>query len=183
MAVSLVVLHAISLPPGEYGGDAVERFFANTLDWDAHPWFDSIRGLEVSAHFFLRRDGQLLQHVSCDDRAWHAGRSHWQGRDGCNDFAIGIELEGLDGQPFEPAQYAQLIPLLRALRQRYPIDAVVGHEHIAPGRKTDPGPGFDWLGVQQALGWADVGFPTGVEPSPGCATHPPTDPLPHAPNP
>lgn len=150
-AVTLVVLHSISLPPGEYGGDAVERLFTNRLDWDAHPYFDSIRGVEVSAHFFLRRGGELMQFVSCDARAWHAGASHWRGRDNCNDFSIGIELEGLEGGSFEPAQYRQLARLLRALARRYPLRDAAGHEHVAPDRKHDPGPGFDWAGLRKAL--------------------------------
>jgi len=151
MPVSLVVLHSISLPPGEFGGDAVERLFTNRLDWDEHPYFDTIRGLQVSAHFLLRRDGTLLQFVSCDERAWHAGRSHWRGRDDCNDFSIGIELEGLEGGSFEPSQYRQLARLLRALAARYPLADAVGHEHVAAGRKADPGPGFDWQRLRREL--------------------------------
>jgi AmpD protein len=153
------VLHSISLPPGEYGGDAIERLFLNRLDWEAHPYFQQIRGAEVSAHFLVRRDGETVQYVSCDARAWHAGRSQWRGRDNCNDFSIGIELEGLEGHPFEPAQYAALLPLLRAVRAHYPVREVVGHEHVAPGRKLDPGPGFDWAALQRALGWNDSFFP------------------------
>jgi len=143
-AVTLVVLHSISLPPGEYRGDAVRRLFTNTLDWDAHPYYQGIRGLEVSAHFFVRRSGKVKQFVSCDRRAWHAGASRWRGREGCNDFSIGIELEGLEGDRFEPAQYHALARLLHALSHRYPLRDVAGHEHVAPGRKRDPGPGFDW---------------------------------------
>lgn len=149
--ITLVVLHSISLPPGAYGGADVERLFTNTLDCDAHPYYDSLRGLEVSAHFFLRRDGELLQFVSCDDRAWHAGRSQWRGRAGCNDWSIGIELEGLEGQAFEPSQYRRLGELLRELARQYPIAEVVGHEHVAPDRKRDPGPGFDWARLARAL--------------------------------
>ena len=145
MPVSLLVVHSISLPPGEYGGDAIERLFTNRLDWDAHAYFQGIRGLRVSAHFLVRRDGQMLQFVSCERRAWHAGRSAWRGRENCNDYSIGIELEGLEGTSFEPVQYTQLARLLRALSTHYPIDEVVGHEDVAPGRKADPGPGFDWL--------------------------------------
>jgi AmpD protein len=159
VAVELVVLHSISLPPGEYGGDAIERLFLNRLDWEAHPYFQQIRGAEVSAHFLVRRDGETVQYVSCDARAWHAGRSQWRGRDNCNDFSIGIELEGLEGHHFEPAQYAALLPLLRAVRAHYPVREVVGHEHVAPGRKLDPGPGFDWAALQRALGWNDSFFP------------------------
>ncbi|MDP1649090.1 MAG: 1,6-anhydro-N-acetylmuramyl-L-alanine amidase AmpD [Rubrivivax sp.] len=150
-AVTLVVVHSISLPPGAYTGDAVERLFTNRLDADAHPYYSGLRGLEVSAHFFVRRDGQTLQFVSCEQRAWHAGRSSWRGREDCNDWSIGIELEGLEGGSFEPVQYRQLAVLLRALAGRYPIEEVVGHEHVAPGRKADPGPGFDWLELRRAL--------------------------------
>jgi AmpD protein len=150
-AISLVVLHSISLPPGDYGGEAVERLFTNGLDWEAHPYFRGIRGLEVSAHFYLRRDGALKQFVSCDARAWHAGVSAWRGRENCNDWSIGVELEGLEGGPFEPAQYRRLAVLLRAIADHYPIEEVVGHEHVAPGRKADPGPGFDWARLARAL--------------------------------
>lgn len=142
--IDLVVVHAISLPPGIYGGDAIEKLFTNQLDGDAHPYFDTLRGLEVSAHFLIQRDGRCTQFVSADRRAWHAGRSCWQDRPNCNDYSVGIELEGLDGDTFEPAQYTQLASLIRALHAVYPIHTVVGHEHIAPGRKADPGPGFDW---------------------------------------
>ena len=142
--VDLVVLHSISLPPGEYGSDAIEQLFTNRLDWSAHPYFESIRGLAVSAHFLIRRDGELVQFVSCDERAWHAGESRWQGRENCNDFSIGIELEGLEGEPFDDAQYPVLAALLGSAALRYPIAAVAGHEHVAPGRKLDPGAGFDW---------------------------------------
>jgi len=150
-AVTLVVVHSISLPPGEYGGDAVERLFTNRLDPAAHPYYAGLRGLEVSAHFFVRRDGRTLQFVSCDRRAWHAGRSSWRGRENCNDWSIGIELEGLEGGSFEPAQYRKLAVLLRALAGRYPIEEAVGHEHVAPGRKSDPGPGFDWAELRRVL--------------------------------
>lgn len=153
VAVDLVVLHSISLPPGEYGGDAIERLFTNRLDWDAHPYYAQIRGLQVSSHFVIRRDGELLQFVSCDERAWHAGRSHFQGRDNCNDFSIGVELEGLEGDAFEPAQYERLVRLLNAIASHYPVRHVAGHEHVAPGRKIDPGPGFDWALLRQRLGW------------------------------
>ena len=142
--VDLALVHSISLPPGEYGGDAIERLFTNQLDWQAHPYYQQIAGLEVSAHFLIRRDGELLQFVSCDARAWHAGASSWRGRSDCNDFSIGIELEGLEGETFDSPQYIALAVLLGALRLHYPIAAVVGHEHVAPGRKKDPGPGFDW---------------------------------------
>ena len=157
--VSLVVIHSISLPPGEYGGDAIERLFTNRLDWDAHPYYGQIRGRQVSAHFVIRRDGELVQFVSCDERAWHAGVSSWRGQDNCNDFSIGIELEGLDGETFEAPQYAALATLLRAVATRWPISAVAGHEHVAPGRKMDPGPGFDWAALQAALHWPAATFP------------------------
>lgn len=145
--VSLIVIHNISLPPGEFAGDWVEDFFLNRLDAAVHPYFAEISGLQVSAHFYLRRDGRIIQFVAGDQRAWHAGTSCWQGRANCNDFSIGIELEGCDEQPFSVAQYAALWPLLDALRQRYPITAIAGHSDIAPGRKTDPGPHFDWAAV------------------------------------
>jgi AmpD protein len=145
--VDLVVLHSISLPPGVYGGDAIEQLFTNRLDWSAHPYFESIRGLAVSAHFLIRRDGELVQFVGCSERAWHAGVSSWNGRERCNDFSIGIELEGTDEKPYAAAQYTMLARLVRALKRVYPIAAVVGHSDIAPGRKTDPGPAFDWARV------------------------------------
>lgn len=151
--IDLLVLHSISLPPGQYGGPQVEQLFTNTLDCGAHPYFDALRGLQVSAHFFVRRTGELVQFVSCHDRAWHAGQSCWRGRSNCNDDSIGIELEGLEGDTFEPAQYATLATLCHALAQRYPLAHVAGHEHIAPGRKQDPGPGFDWAQLQRQLGW------------------------------
>lgn len=153
VAIDLIVLHSISLPPGEYGGDAVVRLFTNRLDWDAHPYFQGIRGLKVSTHFLVRRDGALWQFVSCDDRAWHAGASHWGGRRECNDFSIGIELEGLEGGPFEDAQYETLAAVTAAVAQHYPIAHTVGHEHVAPGRKADPGAGFDWPRLRSSLGW------------------------------
>ena len=151
--VDTVVLHSISLPPGRYGGDEIERLFTNTLDWSAHPYFETIRGLTVAAHFVIRRDGSALQFVSIDDRAWHAGQSRWDGREGCNDFSIGVELEGLEGETFEAAQYATLERLLPAIDARRAIRHVVGHEHVAPGRKNDPGAGFDWVELASRLGW------------------------------
>lgn len=154
-----MVLHSISLPPGEYGGDAVERLFTNTLDADAHPAFDGLRGLQVSAHFFLRRDGELRQFVSCHERAWHAGVSCWRGRENCNDYSVGIELEGLEGERFEAVQYRCLTRLLRALQRRYGHFDVAGHEHVAPGRKRDPGSGFDWARLRAQLRWNDSRFP------------------------
>ncbi|MEO5696592.1 MAG: 1,6-anhydro-N-acetylmuramyl-L-alanine amidase AmpD [Burkholderiaceae bacterium] len=157
--VDLVLIHSISLPPGEYGGDAVERLFTNRLDWNAHPYFREICGLEVSAHFLVRRDGELLQFVSCDERAWHAGRSSWQGRDECNDFSVGIELEGLEGECFETSQYTVLADLIDALALRYPVSAVAGHEHVAPGRKCDPGAGFDWPRLRAMSRASGLHFP------------------------
>jgi AmpD protein len=157
--VDLIVVHSISLPPGVYGGDEVRQLFTNTLDWDAHPYFEQIRGMQVSAHFFIRRDGALLQFVSCDDRAWHAGASSYRGRDNCNDDSVGIELEGLEGETFAPAQYEALAAVCAAIAQHYPIRHVAGHEHIAPGRKQDPGAGFEWAVLQRDLGWPAEWFP------------------------
>lgn len=157
--VDLIVLHSISLPPGRYGGDEVQRLFTNTLDWDAHPYFQQIAGLQVSSHFYIRRGGELWQFVSCDDRAWHAGQSSYRGRDNCNDDSIGIELEGLEGHAFEDAQYETLASLCTAIAQRHAIAHIAGHEHIAPGRKQDPGPGFDWPRLRAALAWPNVFFP------------------------
>lgn len=157
--VDLIVVHSISLPPGVFGGDEVERLFTNRLDWDAHPYFQQIRGAEVSAHFFVRRDGSLVQFADMRARAWHAGASCWRGRERCNDDSIGIELEGLEGGLFETAQYDTLARLCRDIAQRFPIAHVAGHEHIAPGRKHDPGTGFDWPRMRQALGWPENFFP------------------------
>ncbi|RYF01020.1 MAG: 1,6-anhydro-N-acetylmuramyl-L-alanine amidase AmpD [Comamonadaceae bacterium] len=157
--VDLIVVHSISLPPGQYGTGDVQRLFTNTLDWDAHPYFQSIRGLQVSSHFFITRDGVVWQFVDCDQRAWHAGASAYRGRTHCNDDSIGIELEGLEGSTFENAQYAALIRLCRGIAQRYPIAHVAGHEHIAPERKKDPGPGFDWGQLQSGLQWPVASFP------------------------
>lgn len=160
--VELVVIHSISLPPGCYAGDAIERLFTNRLDCDAHPYYARLRGLAVSSHFVLRRNGEPVQFVGCDERAWHAGRSRWRDRENCNDFSIGIELEGLEGQAFELAQYSALIELLAALVLRYPIEGVVGHEHVAPMRKADPGAGFEWRRLATALGWPARYFPAGL---------------------
>nr|WP_297352496.1 1,6-anhydro-N-acetylmuramyl-L-alanine amidase AmpD [uncultured Caldimonas sp.] len=161
--VDLVVVHSISLPPGQYGGGEIEQLFTNTLAWDAHPYFQQIRGMEVSSHFVIRRDGELLQFVSCDDRAWHAGRSCFQGRENCNDYSIGVELEGLEGEPFDERQYPVLAQLLQWIAQRYPIAHVAGHEHVAPGRKQDPGPGFDWNVLKRLTAWPDRCFPLSVQ--------------------
>ena len=151
VAVSLLVVHAISLPPQRFGGNEVVEFFTNRLDAAAHPFFETIRDLRVSAHFFIRRDGAVIQFVSCNLRAWHAGQSEWKGRARCNDFSIGIELEGSDHVPFEDAQYTALARLANAIRRAYPIADVVGHADIAPGRKTDPGPFFDWPRLRAML--------------------------------
>ena len=153
---SLVVLHSISLPPGVFRGPAIEQLFSNDLDCDRHPYFDTLRALRVSAHFLVRRGGELVQFVSCDRRAWHAGVSTWRGRDNCNDWSIGIEIEGLEGCTFAARQYDVLARLLRAVVARYPIDEVVGHEHVAPSRKRDPGPGFDWSRLRRHLRGCDV---------------------------
>jgi N-acetyl-anhydromuramoyl-L-alanine amidase len=159
--VDLIVVHSISLPPGVYGGDEVLRLFTNQLDWNAHPYFKTIEGMQVSAHFFIRRDGMCWQFVSCDDRAWHAGASSWCGRSNCNDFSVGIELEGLEGETFEPAQYEKLASLCDAIAARYPVAHVAGHEHIAPGRKNDPGAGFDWARLRSDLStWPPERFPS-----------------------
>ncbi|WP_420813558.1 1,6-anhydro-N-acetylmuramyl-L-alanine amidase AmpD [Lampropedia aestuarii] len=160
--VDLIVVHSISLPPGVFEGDAIERLFTNRLDWDTHPYFDTIRGLEVSAHFLIRRDGQVVQFVNTDARAWHAGVSYYAGRSARNDDSIGIELEGLEGGLFTPAQYAALSTLCSALRQHYPIADIAGHEDIAPGRKHDPGAGFDWRQLRQRLQWPAAMFPLRV---------------------
>lgn len=162
--IDLIVLHSISLPPGRYGGDEVQRLFTNQLDWDAHPYFQQIRGAQVSSHFYVRRDGALWQFVSCDARAWHAGASAWRGRGSCNDDSIGIELEGLEGDVFEAAQYATLATLCPAIARHYPIGFVAGHEHIAPGRKHDPGAGFRWARLQADTGWPSAMFPPQCQP-------------------
>lgn len=158
-AVDLIVLHSISLPPGAFGGNAVQQLFTNQLNWDAHPYFQQIRGLEVSAHFYIQRDGTLTQFVSCDDRAWHAGLSSHRGRANCNDYSIGIELEGLEGGTFEPGQYDALLALLPAIAKNYPVKHIAGHEHVAPGRKADPGAGFDWTVLQKHSGFMPQCFP------------------------
>jgi len=150
-SIRLVVIHGISLPPGEFGGNGIVELFTNRLDPSAHPYYATIANLRVSSHFLVRRDGALLQFVACGLRAWHAGASCWQDSEGCNDFSIGIELEGTDDMPYEEAQYATLDALLQALRARYPIEDVVGHSEIAPGRKTDPGLAFDWSRVRTAF--------------------------------
>jgi AmpD protein len=143
--IELLVVHCISLPPGCFGGDAIERLFTNTLDPAAHPFFASLRDARVSAHFLIDRSGVLTQFVSCHQRAWHAGASAWEGRPRCNDFSIGVELEGSEFEPFTGAQYATLSALQSALYDAFPIRATLAHSEIAPGRKRDPGPFFDWM--------------------------------------
>ena len=152
VAISLLVVHGISLPPGEFGGDGIERLFTNRLDPRAHPYYASIDGLRVSSHFLIRRDGRLLQFVGCAQRAWHAGESAWRGASGCNDFSIGVELEGTDSMPYAGVQYRVLARLVRAVTLRYALADVVGHCDIAPGRKTDPGPAFDWARLRGEYG-------------------------------
>lgn len=155
----LLVIHNISLPPGEFGGHCIEEFFCNRLDWDAHPFFEEIRDVRVSAHLLIRRDGELIQFVSFDDRAWHAGQSHYAGRDNCNDFSIGIELEGTDVAAYTEHQYQALQAVSLALFAAYPKMAptrVAGHADIAPGRKTDPGEAFDWARYRRTIGLQEV---------------------------
>ena len=168
--VELLVIHNISLPPGQFGGPYITDMFLNRLDCDQHPFFDQLRKLKVSSHFFIRRTGELIQFVPTEKRAWHAGASSFMGREGCNDFSVGIEVEGTDFVPFEPAQYKTLAALTKALAARYPqMKNVTGHEHIAPIRKTDPGPFFDWTGYCQAM--ADNGIdlvPWFGDTSPAC---------------
>ena len=152
--VNMLVLHCISLPPGEFGGSAIDALFGNTLDTGAHPYYAQLDGLQVSAHFLVARDGRLTQYVDCDERAWHAGVSRFCGQSSCNDFSVGIELEGTEDRAYADAQYATLVPLVLALRRRYPAlrqGPTVGHSDIAPGRKTDPGPSFDWQRLHREL--------------------------------
>lgn len=157
---SLIVVHNISLPPDQFGGTAIAELFQNRLDCDAHPYYDThLRGVRVSAHFVIHRDGELEQFVSCDQRAWHAGTSNFFGRERCNDFSIGIELEGNDTTPFDAAQYRILGTLVKTLAAHYPIEALAGHSDIAPGRKTDPGPCFEWPRLQRGTALADQYFP------------------------
>jgi AmpD protein len=142
--ITLLVVHSISLPPGEYAGDAIERLFTNRLDPAAHPYFREIAGLRVSSHFLIRRDGELVQFVPVERRAWHAGVSSWRGRERCNDFSIGVELEGTDDGAFTDAQYARLARLIERLSRTLPLRDIAAHSDVAPGRKSDPGAGFDW---------------------------------------
>ena len=150
-SITLALIHSISLPPGEFGGDAIERLFTNCLDPAAHPYFREIEGLRVSSHFLIRRDGELVQFVPVERRAWHAGASSWRGRARCNDFSVGIELEGTDDGPFTDAQYERLACLIEGLRTTLPLRDIAAHSDVAPGRKTDPGPGFDWPRLLAAL--------------------------------
>jgi AmpD protein len=152
---TMIVVHGISLPPGQFGGPEIEALFTNTLDWDAHPYFGQIHGLEVSAHLLVRRDGTVIQFVPFNERAWHAGESCFRGQHRCNDFSIGIEIEGEDETPYDDRQYPMLQAVINALCAAYPgISAreVAGHCDIAPGRKTDPGPAFDWFRLYDGLG-------------------------------
>ena len=151
-SVKLLVVHGISLPRGEFGGEAVSQLFCGSLDCNSHSSFQSLKNLRVSAHFFIRRDGQLIQFVSCDKRAWHAGRSQWRGENDCNDFSIGVELEGADDIPYESKQYSALGELFAALEKHYPGMKITGHQHISPGRKTDPGEAFDWQKLFDLIG-------------------------------
>ena len=150
----LIILHGISLPPGEFGGPYIEQLFTNSLDWEGHSYFRTIKGMEVSAHVLIRRDGEVVQFVPFSRRAWHAGASSFRGRSRCNDFSIGIELEGEDDTGYEPRQYRILAELLRALIARYSrLDArcIAGHCDVSPGRKSDPGPAFDWMRLYDRL--------------------------------
>lgn len=150
---TLLVIHNISLPPGQYGGPEIIDFFLNRLDYSSHPWLECLRGMKVAAHFLIRRDGEIVQFVSTYERAWHAGASSFNGRERCNDFSIGIELEGTDTEPYCDEQYDALKSLTRALRARHNLSAVRGHEHIAPKRKTDPGPKFQWRRYARESQW------------------------------
>ena len=149
--ISLLVLHSISLPRGKYGGDEIERLFCNTLDVGAHPSFADLAGARVSSHFLIRRGGELVQFVPVEKRAWHAGASSWRGRERCNDFSVGVELEGTDDSAFMPSQYKTLFSLIKKLRTTLPLRAIAAHSDVAPGRKTDPGTRFDWPRLLAAL--------------------------------
>ncbi len=158
-AIDLIVVHSISLPPGEFGTDDVDAFFRGRLNWQAHPYFEALRGVSVSSHFLILRNGWVRQYVDVNRRAWHAGVSSHRGRTSCNDYSVGIELEGLEGGLFEPPQYTALAQLSHALAAQWPIEHVAGHEHVAPGRKSDPGQGFDWGHLKALLRWPDRCFP------------------------
>ncbi len=149
--MTLVVIHGISLPPGTFAGDGIARLFTNRLDPAQHPYYATIAKLRVSTHFLIRRDGELVQFVSCNDRAWHAGTSSWNGRAACNDFSIGVELEGTDDLPYASAQYTMLARLVKAVVRRHPIEGIAGHSDIARGRKSDPGPAFDWARLRRLV--------------------------------
>ena len=157
-AIDLLIIHHISLPPGKFGGEGIVDLFTNRLDPQAHPFYASIAGAAVSAHFLIRRDGELIQFVSCAKRAWHAGESSGKGRKRCNDFSMGVELEGTGEVPFTDAQYGRLAELTRAAKARYPLAGIVGHSDVAPGRKSDPGPSFDWARYRAMLenDWPDA---------------------------
>jgi AmpD protein len=161
-AIDLLLIHNISLPPGEFGAGQIERLFMNTLDHAAHPYFAALRGLRVSAHFLIARDGALTQFVACTERAWHAGQSVFEGRDRCNDFSLGIELEGTDVLAYTEAQYGVLGRLAGTLFAAYPLRAVRGHGHVSAPRKTDPGPAFDWRRFARALNLDPSAFPPGL---------------------
>ena len=153
-SLDMIVIHGISLPPGQFGGGEIEALFLNELNWDAHPYFDEIRGMQVSAHLLIRRDGELVQFVPLTERAWHAGESSFRGRACCNDFSVGIELEGEDETPYDERQYAVLPAVLRAVTAAYPqitAHEIAGHCDVSPGRKSDPGPAFDWPRLYDAL--------------------------------
>jgi N-acetyl-anhydromuramoyl-L-alanine amidase len=152
--INLLVIHNISLPPKCFGNNYIERFFQNCLPIDEHSYFKTIEGMQVSSHFLIKRTGEIVQFVSCEDRAWHAGKSVFLGEENCNDFSLGVELEGADDINYEPLQYQALIELTRAIQHTYPeicLDRIAGHEHIAPGRKTDPGPAFDWVAYRTRI--------------------------------
>ncbi|MBV1774938.1 1,6-anhydro-N-acetylmuramyl-L-alanine amidase AmpD [Burkholderiaceae bacterium DAT-1] len=155
VAIDMIVIHCISLPAGEFGGDAILDLFSNTMDAHRYPSLHELVGLKVSAHFLIRRDGEIIQFVPTSARAWHAGQSLWKGRDRCNDFSVGIELEGTDDSAYTDDQYGSLNELLDAVCQRYPVQHVVGHEDIAPNRKTDPGRGFEWNRIGERPGLPD----------------------------
>ena len=174
--IDLIVVHGISLPPGEFGGPYIERLFCNRLDPRAHDYFRTIAGLRVSAHLLVRRDGSLVQFVALSDRAWHAGESRFGDRARCNDFSIGIELEGADHTPYEAVQYERLGDVCRTLMDRWPAitaDRIVGHSDVAPHRKTDPGPAFDWRRLESLLAAAWRCAPSRRVPGPGKRSFPP----------
>jgi len=172
--IDLLVIHNISLPPGEFDTGLVKDLFLNQIDISIHPWLENVIGLKVSSHFLIERDGQLTQFVSCHDRAWHAGVSTFDGRQACNDFSIGIELEGTDDLPFTTAQYEALNTLTLELRAHYPLSHVRGHSDIAPGRKTDPGRCFDWVGYAKGAGWPVGALPAQAQTNTAYSIPPPT---------